>query len=250
MVAGQRGTGEGQSSTSSDALVTAERSQRNIYAIIHLCKDRNGWPTSCGAPLEPRPKNVESPVELPSGCVSSRRKRTSRLPRMETVMTTLALSPRPARHPLPLGALALGVAGRILGSPPRGSGRERLMPEEPEPKRLFALMLYCAARFAARRDANGRLVPLDPPARGRGAADRCGAGRTFRALSERGGHPVGPHPAPGHGAAESGRPSHAQRPARLPQRRHRRPDRAGRRDRRGGRGGETRQPPRCGKRSP
>jgi RNA polymerase sigma-70 factor, ECF subfamily len=36
-----------------------------------------------------------------------------------------------------------------------------LMPEEPEPKGLLALMLYCNARRPARRDADGRFVPLD-----------------------------------------------------------------------------------------
>jgi RNA polymerase sigma-70 factor, ECF subfamily len=36
-----------------------------------------------------------------------------------------------------------------------------LLPEEPEPKGLLALMLYCAARQAARRDLEGRFVPLD-----------------------------------------------------------------------------------------
>lgn len=36
-----------------------------------------------------------------------------------------------------------------------------LMPGEPEPKGLLALMLYCAARRAARRDQQGRFVPLD-----------------------------------------------------------------------------------------
>jgi RNA polymerase sigma-70 factor (ECF subfamily) len=36
-----------------------------------------------------------------------------------------------------------------------------LMPEEPEPKGLLALMLFCAARRGARRDAQGRFVPLD-----------------------------------------------------------------------------------------
>ncbi|QLF71412.1 RNA polymerase subunit sigma-70 [Peteryoungia desertarenae] len=35
------------------------------------------------------------------------------------------------------------------------------MPNEPEPKGLLALMLYCAARRSARRDAYGRFVPLD-----------------------------------------------------------------------------------------
>jgi RNA polymerase sigma-70 factor, ECF subfamily len=35
------------------------------------------------------------------------------------------------------------------------------MPEEPEPKGLLALMLYCTARRAARRDAAGAFVPLD-----------------------------------------------------------------------------------------
>lgn len=35
------------------------------------------------------------------------------------------------------------------------------MPEEPEPKGVLALMLYCSARRRARRDANGRFVPLD-----------------------------------------------------------------------------------------
>jgi RNA polymerase sigma-70 factor, ECF subfamily len=36
----------------------------------------------------------------------------------------------------------------------------QLMPEEPEPKGLLALMLYCAARTRARRDAAGAFVPL------------------------------------------------------------------------------------------
>ncbi len=37
----------------------------------------------------------------------------------------------------------------------------RQMPDEPEPKGLLALMLYCSARHRARRDAEGRFVPLD-----------------------------------------------------------------------------------------
>lgn len=36
-----------------------------------------------------------------------------------------------------------------------------LLPQEPEPKGLLALMLYCAARRDARRDMQGRFVPLD-----------------------------------------------------------------------------------------
>jgi RNA polymerase sigma-70 factor (ECF subfamily) len=36
-----------------------------------------------------------------------------------------------------------------------------LLPDEPEPKGLLALLLYCAARRAARRDGQGRFVPLD-----------------------------------------------------------------------------------------
>jgi RNA polymerase sigma-70 factor, ECF subfamily len=35
-----------------------------------------------------------------------------------------------------------------------------LLPDEPEPKGLVALMAYCEARRAARRDATGRYVPL------------------------------------------------------------------------------------------
>jgi RNA polymerase sigma-70 factor (ECF subfamily) len=35
------------------------------------------------------------------------------------------------------------------------------MPGEPEPQGLLALMLYCEARRAARRDTEGRFVPLD-----------------------------------------------------------------------------------------
>jgi RNA polymerase sigma-70 factor (ECF subfamily) len=35
------------------------------------------------------------------------------------------------------------------------------MPDEPEPKGLLALMLYCSARRAARRDGDGCFVPLD-----------------------------------------------------------------------------------------
>ncbi|WP_404861834.1 RNA polymerase sigma factor [Georhizobium sp. MAB10] len=37
----------------------------------------------------------------------------------------------------------------------------QLMPDQPEPKGLLALMLYCAARQTARRDGKGRFVPLD-----------------------------------------------------------------------------------------
>ncbi len=36
-----------------------------------------------------------------------------------------------------------------------------LLPEEPEPAGLLALMLYCTARRGARRDASGAFVPLD-----------------------------------------------------------------------------------------
>ncbi len=36
-----------------------------------------------------------------------------------------------------------------------------LLPEEPEPAGLLALMLYCTARRGARRDATGAFVPLD-----------------------------------------------------------------------------------------
>lgn len=36
-----------------------------------------------------------------------------------------------------------------------------LMPNQPEPQGLLALMLYCRARRAARRDTDGRFVPLD-----------------------------------------------------------------------------------------
>ncbi len=36
-----------------------------------------------------------------------------------------------------------------------------LLPDEPEPKGLLALMLYCTARRAARRDASGAFVPLE-----------------------------------------------------------------------------------------
>jgi len=36
----------------------------------------------------------------------------------------------------------------------------RLMPDEPEPRGLLALMLHCEARRAARRSAGGRYVPL------------------------------------------------------------------------------------------
>jgi RNA polymerase sigma-70 factor (ECF subfamily) len=35
------------------------------------------------------------------------------------------------------------------------------LPDEPEPKGLLALMLYCSARRQARRDGDGRFVPLD-----------------------------------------------------------------------------------------
>lgn len=35
------------------------------------------------------------------------------------------------------------------------------LPQEPEPKGLLALMLYCTARRAARRDATGAFIPLE-----------------------------------------------------------------------------------------
>lgn len=35
-----------------------------------------------------------------------------------------------------------------------------LLPDEPEPRGLLALMLYCEARRAARRDGEGRFIPL------------------------------------------------------------------------------------------
>lgn len=35
------------------------------------------------------------------------------------------------------------------------------LPDEPEPKGLLALMLYCEARRRARRDGNGAFIPLD-----------------------------------------------------------------------------------------
>lgn len=49
-----------------------------------------------------------------------------------------------------LGAEAIEL-GRLL---------LRMMPDEPEVKGLLALMLHCTARYAARRSANGRYVPL------------------------------------------------------------------------------------------
>jgi RNA polymerase sigma-70 factor (ECF subfamily) len=48
------------------------------------------------------------------------------------------------------------------------------MPEEPEPKGLLALMLYCNARRAARRDGEGRFVPLDRQDAGRWDRNQIG----------------------------------------------------------------------------
>ncbi len=59
----------------------------------------------------------------------------------------------------------------VAGADPRRSGLAdeaiwlarllvRLLPEEPEARGLLALMLYCEARRLARRDADGRYVPL------------------------------------------------------------------------------------------
>lgn len=46
-----------------------------------------------------------------------------------------------------------------------------LMPEEPEPKGLLALMLYCHARRDARRDGEGRFVPLSAQDQSRWSRD-------------------------------------------------------------------------------
>lgn len=54
-------------------------------------------------------------------------------------------------HPAALTGEALWLARLIVEQ----------LPTEPEPKGLLALMLYCAARRPARRDAEGRFVPLD-----------------------------------------------------------------------------------------
>ncbi|MBL8953087.1 MAG: hypothetical protein JNK82_20085 [Myxococcaceae bacterium] len=53
-------------------------------------------------------------------------------------------------------------AGRGLTDEALFLGRTlvELAPAEPEPKGLLALMLYCDSRRAARRDADGRFVPL------------------------------------------------------------------------------------------
>jgi RNA polymerase sigma-70 factor (ECF subfamily) len=53
-------------------------------------------------------------------------------------------------HPEALTGEALFLA-RLLAE---------LLPQEPEPKGLLALILYCTARHAARRDSQGRFVPL------------------------------------------------------------------------------------------
>jgi len=46
-----------------------------------------------------------------------------------------------------------------------------LLPDEPEPKGLLALMLYCHARKDARRDAKGRFVPLSEQDSGKWSRD-------------------------------------------------------------------------------
>lgn len=65
------------------------------------------------------------------------------------------------------GAAWDGIAGADEAAPELGEealflGRllVGLLPDEPEPKGLLALMLYCESRRAARRDADGRFVPL------------------------------------------------------------------------------------------
>ncbi|WP_439574807.1 RNA polymerase sigma factor [Phreatobacter sp.] len=56
-----------------------------------------------------------------------------------------------ANDPMALTGEAIWLARLIVAQ----------LPGEPEPKGLLALMLYCAARRRARRDSQGRFVPLD-----------------------------------------------------------------------------------------
>jgi DNA-directed RNA polymerase specialized sigma24 family protein len=99
------------------------------------------------------------------------------------------------------------------------------LPEEPEPRGLLALMLYCHARRdgahgpgrrvrPARRTGSGALVA---PAhrRGRVGAGRRGAPASARALPARGGHPVG---APRAGVRASARLGGGRRALRCPPR--------------------------------
>jgi RNA polymerase sigma-70 factor, ECF subfamily len=86
--------------------------------------------------------------------------------------------PEPGEMPERLGAVldaiyaAFGQGWDSLDTPeaPEALTREAIwlarlvaeqMPEEPEPKGLLALMLYCSARRRARRDPNAHFVPLD-----------------------------------------------------------------------------------------
>ena len=101
-----------------------------------------------------------------------------------------------------------------------------LLPHEPEPKGLLALMLYTAARHAARRDGDGRFVPLDRQdsrlwdrnliIEAEGLLSQAARARRFRTLSVRGRHPVRPYPAPDLRQHEPRGPTRPLRPARRP----------------------------------
>ena len=110
------------------------------------------------------------------------------------------------------------------------------MPDQPEPKGLLALMLYCGARRRARRDAEGRFVPLDRQDfrlwdRGRiieaeGLLTSAARGPLW-SLPMRGRNPVGSHSRPGDGAVEpSGTPT-VVRLAGIPFGRHWRQNQSG-----------------------
>jgi RNA polymerase sigma-70 factor, ECF subfamily len=73
-----------------------------------------------------------------------------------------------------------------------------MLPEEPEPKGLLALMLHCEARRPARRGPDGEYVPLLGQDQGKWLGPRCGGpaakrrgGGAVRAVPDRGGDPVG-----------------------------------------------------------
>lgn len=57
-----------------------------------------------------------------------------------------------------------------------------LLPEQPEPKGMLALMLYTSARRAARRDPGGAYVPLEQQDVGRWERPLAAGGRCAHAL--------------------------------------------------------------------
>ncbi len=158
--------------------------------------------------------------------------------RLESVLEAIygAFTDRVVRPGRPRPATARGWPTRPSGWDGSSSTS---CPTEPEPEALLATMLFAHARRDARRDADGRYVPLpDQDPRRWDPADLLAA-ETHLAqaarrapaagpLPARGGHPVPPRPAGDHRAARVGPHPGPVRPAPRSGPDHRRHDRRGR----------------------